>query len=313
MKKTHKKVFGLLGLALVVSMTAVAALIPAPETSAATSTSFTDNISVRVIDSVPSINVVSPASGEEVTSRDNPIVIDYTNLKRYTVTITYTDEDGNEHTEVIDDVTTTPETEESGTISYDFRPIAETYGYGNFTVTLTGEGLDGSAVEDSVDFEYIATEVEIEGMDDHGGLENPSEVKIDLNYDDDDSLSDDDRIAQIIVEVFDENGNRVEEIPTIVVTPPQKQVVINFEQYDIPSGYYTIKVTPYSVSGKVLYKETKFTVYYDGSIVVPSTADTGGLFKGLNISSTDYLITGVGVFLVIGIGGFVFVSKRNKR
>ena len=83
MKKTHKKVFGLLGLALVVGMTAVAALLPGSETSAATSTSFTDTISVRVLDEVPSITVVSPTSGEEIMSRDNPLVINYTNLKNF--------------------------------------------------------------------------------------------------------------------------------------------------------------------------------------------------------------------------------------
>ena len=295
-------------------MTAVAVVLPGPEASAATSSSFSDNISVRVIDEVPSINVISPTSGEEVTSRSNPIVIDYTNLKRYTVTITYTDEDGNEHTEVIDDVTTTPETEGFGTISYDFRPIAEEFGYGKFKVTLSGEGLDGSSVEDSVDFEYIATEATIEGESGEGGIDNPGEVTIDLNYDNDDpTLSDDEKVAQIVVEVFDENGNRVDAIPQIIVTPPQKQVTVKFDEYGIPSGYYTIVVTPYNAKGNALYKQTKFTVYYDGSIVVPSTADTGGLFKGLNISSSDYLITGVGVFLVVGVGGLVLIAKRSKN
>ena len=50
----------------------------------------------------------------------------------------------------------------------------------------------------------------------------------------------------------------------------------------------------------------------DEDIVVPSTADTGGLFKNLNISRTDYLVTGIGLFLVVGIGSIVFISKHNR-
>ena len=314
MKKTHKKLFGLLGLGLVVSMTAVAVILPSPETSAATSTSFTDTISVRVIDGVPSIAVVSPTSGEEITSRDEPIVVDYINLKKYTVTITYTDEEGNEHTEVIADETTTPETESGGRLEFDFRPIAEQFGYGKYAVSLTGEGLDGSALEDRVEFEYIAVGGNIENPGSEGGIDNPTEITIDLDYDDEDtSLGEDDKVTQIVIEVFDDNGNRVDAIPTIVATPPQKQVTIDFEKYGVPSGYYTIVLTPYNAKGNALYKELRFRVYYDGSIVVPSTADTGGLFKVLNISSSDYLITGIGVFLVVGIGGLVLIAKRSKN
>lgn len=314
MKKTQKKIFGLLGLGLVVGMTAVAVILPGPEASAATSTSFTDNISVRVLDEVPSATILSPSSGEEVVSRDNPIVIDYTNMKRYTITITYTDEDGNEHTKVIADETTTPETEGAGTISQDFRPYAEEFGYGKYTVKVTGEGLDGSDVEDSVDFEYVAVRGDIENPGSEGGIDNPTEITIDLDYDDEDtSLGEDDKVTQIVIEVFDDNGNRVDAIPTIVATPPQKQVTIDFEKYGVPSGYYTIVLTPYNAKGNALYKELRFRVYYDGSIVVPSTADTGGLFKGLNISSSDYLITGIGVFLVVGIGGLVLIAKRSKN
>ena len=309
MKKTHKKVFGLLGLVLVAAMTIAAAFMPTPGASAATSTSFSDNISVRVIDEVPSVTIVSPTSGEEVISRDDPIQVSYTNLSHYTVTITYTDESGVEHTEVLEDV---DPTESSGDLTYDFRPIAEQYGYGNYKVTFTGVGVDGSEVSDSVAFEYIAAEAEIKEAEE-GGVENPSEIEIDLNYDDDDTLPEDERVAEIRVEVFDDNGNPVAEIPVITVYPPEKKVTIDFDKYGVPSGYYTIVVTPYNAKGEELYRKSSFRVYYDGKIVVPSTADTGGLFKDLNISSTDYLITGLGVFLVVGIGGLVFVGKRNRR
>ena len=48
----------------------------------------------------------------------------------------------------------------------------------------------------------------------------------------------------------------------------------------------------------------------DDFLAVPNT---GGLFGALNISKTDYLITGVIVFLLTGIFGAVFIAKRQKK
>ena len=305
MKKTHKKAFGLLGLALVVVMTAVAALIPGPETSAATSTSFSDNISVTVIDEVPSAKIISPTSGEEVVSRDNPIQVNYTNLNRFTVTITYTDEDGTEHTEVIADETPT---EGSGTASVDYSTVAQQYGYGSYRVTLAGEGMDGSVVEDSVEFTYEAAEVDIQADGESG------EISIDLNYDNDDpTLTDEEKVDKIEVEILDKDGNPIPGVDPIVVMPPADHVDIDFNEYGLPEGDYIIAVNVYNKNGELLPGSKRMTVHYNGSIVVPSTADTGGLFKGLNISSTDYLITGIGVFLVVGIGGLILINKRSKK
>ena len=42
--------------------------------------------------------------------------------------------------------------------------------------------------------------------------------------------------------------------------------------------------------------------------------DTGGLFAGLNISKSDYLITGLAIFFLTGITGLFFIiRKKNKR
>ena len=304
MKKTHKKVFGLLGLVLVAAMTLFAVFMPEDKASAATATSYSDNISVVVIDEVPSVIITSPTSEEDVTSRNTPIHMSYTNLNHYTVTVTYTDEDGVEHTEVIDDVSPT---EESGDVTYDFGPIAEQYGYGHYKVTLTGVGIDGSSVEDSVEFEHVAATADIKPNGEDG------KVDIDLDYGDDDSKTEDEKVEKVEIEILDSDGNPIPGVPPIVVTPPTDHVVIDLSEYDLPDGDYIIKVTPYNKNGDVLPGGNSVRVHYDGSIVVPSTADTGGLFKGLNISSTDYLVTGLGVFLVVGIGGLVFVGKRNRR
>ena len=47
----------------------------------------------------------------------------------------------------------------------------------------------------------------------------------------------------------------------------------------------------------------------DEDIVVPNT---GGLFESLNISQSDYLITGLIIFFVVGVGGAIFIAKSKN-
>ena len=83
MKKTQKKICGLLGLALVVTMTIIAAFLPGPGATAATSTETSDTITVTVIDSIPYATITNPKSGDEIVSLDTPINIDYRNMEHY--------------------------------------------------------------------------------------------------------------------------------------------------------------------------------------------------------------------------------------
>ena len=301
MKRTQKRVLGLLGLVLVAAMTIVAAFMPSPTASA--TTSVTDTIMVRVLDEVPSVEITSPLAGELVSSLNEPITVSYTNTKNFTITVTYVDENGVEHTETIADVDTP---DEVGEQSFSFRDMGEEYGYGKYTVKITGEGLDGSAIEDTIQFEYVAVTADATVDEDNGV------VNVDLGYDtDDDGIDEDNKVAKIEVNVYDENGNLVSDISPIVVDAPTKHVEIPFDEYGLPSGDYTITVQPYNAKGQELYRMITLKVRYD-ELLVPSTADTGGLFKNLNISQTDYLVTGLLVFGVVGIGGAIFISRRGK-
>ncbi|MBR2840059.1 hypothetical protein IKE82_01890 [Candidatus Saccharibacteria bacterium] len=301
MKKTHKKILGFLGLVSVVAMTIFAALLPTPSASATETATVTDVIQVRVLDETPSVSITNPKSGDLITSLDEPITIDYVYLRNYDVTVTYIDSDGIEHTELLAS-TTTPE--ETGEKSYSFREIGEEYGYGKYIIRVTGEGLDGSSVQDSIQFEYAAITADVT-MDDDTGT-----ASVDLQYDTDDAgLDDDEKVVKVVINVYDENGNLVPEISPIVVNAPNKHVEIPFGEYGVPSGTYKLILTPYNASGTALYREIVLYVKYE-EMLVP---DTGGLFKGLNISQSDYLITGIGIFLVVGIGGIVFISRRGKN
>ena len=301
MKKIQKRILGLLGLVLVAVMTVVAAFMPGPDASAVDTTSVTDTIQVRVLDETPSVTILSPSSGSITSSLDEPIKIGYVYLKEYHVTITYVDSEGVEHTEPLADVTTPDET---GEHTYSFREIGEEYGYGKYIIRVTGKGLDGSSVQDSVGFEYAAITADAAMNDDTGT------ASVDLTYDTDDpGLDEDEKVAKVVIRIEDENGNAIPGIAPIVVNAPTKHVEIPFDEYGLPSGIYRLVLTPYNASGEELYRKIVLFVKYD-EMLVP---DTGGLFKGLNISQTDYLITGLGVFLVVGIGGIVFMSKRGKN
>ena len=71
MKKTEKRVLGLLGLILVAITTIFAAFLPGPEASATDSgTSVTDTIQVRVVGNSPAVEIVGVTDGEKVVFPD---------------------------------------------------------------------------------------------------------------------------------------------------------------------------------------------------------------------------------------------------
>jgi hypothetical protein len=285
-------------------MTILAAFMPNNSASAATPNSMTDNVTVQVIDSVPAVEVLNPKSGEMISSLDETLKVHYDNISNFTVTITFIDENGVEHTEVIDEVE--PD-QEHGDLDIPFREFGADYGYGEYIIKVTGVGVDGSEVEDAVKFEYVAVTADVK-MDEETGI---TDIKLDY-ADEDPDLDEEDKVAKVVINVYDEGGNIVDEISPIEVNAPGKEVTIPFDDYNLPSGDYTIVITPYNASGKELYKELTFVVHYNG-LLVPSTADTGGLFTNLNIAKSDYLITGVIVFSLIGIAGIVFISRKNRN
>ena len=312
MKKTRKNFIGLFGLAFVIAMTVFASFLPSPTASAIST--LTDNITVVVVnlEEPPSANIASPSSGDSFLVPDQEIVVGYTNLKDYNLVIIYTDEDGVEHAPEI--VVTENNPGDVGPKSYDFRPIAERFGYGKYVLRIEGTGKDDSLVEDAVEFEYKAIEAEVTDESESG---NPY---VDLDFDQDqESLTEDLKIDKVVITVYDKDGNPVEGMPPVIVQPPVEKVEIPFSEYGVPEGDYILVAQPFNAANEALFTTVTLNVRYsskDEDIVVPSTADTGGLFKNLNISRSDYLVTGIGLFLVVGIGSILFIrkhSRSNKR
>lgn len=300
MKKTKKRVLGLLGLVLVIITTIFAAFLPGPEASAEGGiTSVTDTISVRVVGSVPDILNVKPINGSVFIYPDQDLSFDYENVEYLTITIRYTDKDDVEHIIPLlekDD----PESFVDyipGSYSTPLDLLAEDYGYGEYRVEIVGIGFNDVKDFETVEFALYPVVGEANEADD-------GKVYLDLQYD-----TENENINTIGINIYDENGNLVNVLSPITVNTPDMRVELPFAENNLPTGNYRIEITAYNAKGEALYKPY-ITYYYYEMIPVPNT---GALFSNLNISRTDYLVTGLIIFFLAAILGIVFITKDRSN
>lgn len=300
MKKTKKRVLGLLGLVLVIITTIFAAFLPGPEASAEGGiTSVTDTISVRVVGSVPDILNVKPINGSVFIYPDQDLSFDYENVEYLTITIRYTDKDDVEHIIPLlekDD----PESFVDyipGSYSTPLDLLAENYGYGEYRVEIVGIGFNDIKDFETVEFALYPVVGEVNEADD-------GKVYLDLQYD-----TENENINTIGINIYDENGNLVNVLSPITANAPDMRVELPFAENNLPTGNYRIEITAYNAEGEALYKPY-ITYYYYEMIPVPNT---GALFSNLNISRTDYLVTGLIIFFLAAILGIVFIAKGRSN
>ena len=309
MKKTQKNLLGLFGLSLVVATTVFAACLPGPGASAASS--VTDTVTVRVVGVAPNVEVTGIGSGSVITDGDQTISITYEVVDELKVDLKYTDKDGNEHSgNILDEYYDYA----PGSVPIDLDLIQ--YGYGEYEITVTGYGPDGVYDEETITFEYIPVAGTATPEAETG---NPV---VDLDFVTGDGV-DPNGVETIIINVYDEDGNLVDELSGIVVDKNTGEITLPFDENGLPDGNYTIELIALNVNGDELYRPYIINYEYTASgeePVVPDTGgddagapDTGGLFGGLNISKTDYLITGLLIFFTAGIGGAIFIVKRNQK
>lgn len=115
--------------------------------------------------------------------------------------------------------------------------------------------------------------------------------------------------ASGVVNVYDANGHLLFTIPDGF--KDSKKLIIPLDGLEY--GDYTAVITFKNEFGRIVGNTKTLKIKYSdgGAIIVP---DTGGFFQGLNMSREDYLITGLAVFMVIGVVAFGVVarSRRNK-
>lgn len=301
MKKTKKRILGYSGLILLTAVTIYAAFLPNPNASAVSS--MTDSITVRVIGNAPSAEIITPASGETTVRSDWPIKIDYENTKSLDVVLEYTDRDGIIHTKLLRSGPI--EGGETGSLAFDFNTLSEEFGFGDYTLRLSGVGVDNVALPgDSVTFSYTPVLADV--------VQDADSGKTFVNLDYEPYIEGGSgKVSSLEINVYDENGVLVEALSPIIVSAPNKRVEIPFSAHDLKSGKYHISITAFGPDHDDLYAPYIVSTDYESNdIEVPNT---GSLFSTLNASKTDFLITGAGIFIIIGVSSFIYVLKRSKQ
>ena len=336
MKKTQKKLLGSLGLLVVVAMTVFAAYLPGPETSAIETTTLTDVISVRVVGEAPYVEITGMPDSI-VTSYNQRFGVNYENVGAISAKIQYTDESGKTYDaeDLFDglDVTYLP-----GSLSIDninFKTGEYTYsyqrynaegeievvsgltgnlshfGFGTYRITVQGTGVDGEASEPSVGtITYASVYSETHTVENPDGT---TSNYVDLHYTP--ATQDGGDVSSIKIVVKDAEGNEVFTIGSIPASSDgHSSIELPFDTYGLPDGNYTIGVYVYGANDEQLGSAYTLEVTYEEDIIyVPDTGDTGGLFNGLNISRSDYIITGVMAFGIIAIAGAAFLIRTNRQ
>ena len=121
------------------------------------------------------------------------------------------------------------------------------------------------------------------------------------------------------ISILVEEYKKIEAEHALLGLSDGKNVVIPFSETNLPAGKYIIAVTALDENGNPL-QEPYDLIFNYRPVEVPDTGggsdadapNTGGIMATLNVSKTDYLITGLLVFTIVGIVGASVVLKERK-
>lgn len=311
MKKKTKKIFGLVGLALVIGVTAVACSLPSPRATA--TQSLTDTIQVRVVGDTPDVRFVSIVDNEKMVYPNIPFSISYENIDNYTLKIKHTDKDGNVTESIIDAQNVDYNAGEKNYLikfdeegeSTDEVFYGGKYEYGEYYMILEGVGYSISDY-DYRTFNYLPVIGEILYNEDTGVY------TLNLDYATEEEGGEVDKIK---VQIYSEDGALLK---TIDVNAPNKSIEIdlscekNEESCTTKSGKIYALINAYNAENpdEALYEPHKTNeISYEGYKV----PDTGSFLKELNISREDFLVTGLIIFGIVAIAGVVFLKKTDTN
>ncbi len=234
MNKTKKRVFGLLGLAIVAAITVFAAFLPAPNAAAADAGTV---LRVRVLGDIPDvtitdgpISVVPHSVTPIVTSKDQSFTYINEKVGHIVVTLHYDDKNGHTSTHILDE--------------YDIDYIADTrtinldldnYGYGNFIITVSGDGRYG-ADEDTIMFDYVPVDIEAEqpAID-----EDPVATYV----------YDTNKTDSAVLNVYTDEEELITSLADIPVTIGEFSSILPFEANGMEEGFYKVEIVTYDNNG----------------------------------------------------------------
>ena len=168
----------------------------------------------------------------------------------------------------------------------------------------SGEYYLGVILENGV---KSAVKLEVKGDTGSSCTNNPNPV-VDINVEE--------GVEKVEIIVYDKNGKeifRFESPATSIVT---NHITLPFDVYCLSDGEYLIGVIPYArdANGNLVpliseeeAKKNAMRITYGA----PEVPNTGSLFAALNLSSKDFLLSGLIVFMVVTAGG-IFILRRQE-
>lgn len=327
MKRKTKRLLGVLGLAVVMVVTAIAYALPVPEAHAEGELLQDDQsitIQVKVVGPGETVQLVSP-SGDEETITKNIVSVEYNYQK---MKVVYTNLSCTSASQaraadeaiVVHTMNGTADNDYTGTEKFDIDLNALNIQTGaTCRIFLTGEGISGTDVRDEgVEFQYRAIKVDMPttGDDEEGKpiTDEKGDPEVTIGISDD--------VYSLFFQVYDASGN-----PVFAVDGVEEPILVSRDKFDLESGSYTLNLPmsqygaksgwyelvaiAYAQDGKEVVSMNVYRFYYDSE--TPNVPGTGTIMENLNISRADYVVTGLIAFGAVAVFGVYLVARKSRR
>lgn len=315
-----KSIIGALGIA---GLTLLGGLALTNQTYAQEATSSEVTVQVTVLPNGQSVAIKSPTSDSKVLENQVPLNIDFTKSKTIEYEIKLTDKDGTTTTidnETVDVSNAGAANSGSKKIPLDMQQLTNGV-FGKVSIKVTVDGKAETA--DTVEFNYVPVVVEKTQTNPRGytGFR----------------IAHAGGVAKVKVTLKDKSGHKVGD-KEIEITDPVAMtnggtIELNSEEINnkLDKGDYTLEVVALNGAGDDLEKPEvasfKFTGKDEpakpedkpatpgknGGKKTPAVPNTGGsVFAGMNLSSSDFLASGIAVFAFLSLLAVVFLKKGKK-
>ena len=315
-----KSIIGALGIA---GLTLLGGLALTNQTYAQEATSSEVTVQVTVLPNGQSVAIKSPTSDSKVLENQVPLNIDFTKSKTIEYEIKLTDKDGTTTTianETVDVCNAGAANSGSKKIPLDMQALTNGV-FGKVSIKVTVDGKAETA--DTVEFNYVPVDVEKTQVNSNGytGFRITHAAGV----------------AKVKVTLKDKSGHKIGD-KEIEITDPVAMtnggtIELNSEEINnkLDKGDYTLEVVALNGAGDDLEKPElanfKFTGKDEpakpedkpatpgknGGKKTPAVPNTGGsVFAGMNLSSSDFLASGIAVFAFLSLLAVVFLKKGKK-
>ena len=315
-----KSIIGALGIA---GLTLLGGLALTNQTYAQEATSSEVTVQVTVLPNGQSVAIKSPTSDSKVLENQVPLNIDFTKSKTIEYEIKLTDKDGTTTTltnQTVDVSNAGAANSGSKKIPLDMQALTNGV-FGKVSIKVTVDGKAETA--DTVEFNYVPVAVEKTQTNKRGytGFRIAHAAGV----------------AKVKVTLKDKSGHKVGD-KEIEITDPTAMtnggtIELNSEDINnkLDKGDYTLEVVALNGAGDDLEKPElanfKFTGKDEpakpedkpatpgknGGKKTPAVPNTGGsVFAGMNLSSSDFLASGIAVFAFLSLVAVVFLKKGKK-